>query len=389
MRQKLGFILSIALFGCLVLATRVYLVDVPIWRFFGGGKRLDPSSLHLAGEFMESNLGATRDADGSVTVRMIAQQYLFVPQNVAVPADVPVHFRITSADNVHLLSVRGTKDSLKAMPGEVTGATFQFHQTGEFDMPCGEFCGPGHFSMRAHLEVMPPGSAANEVRSAAVPAHVPSDVAWTSETIRSASGGDAFRGSLIAQRCSHCHGMEGFSAEAFIPNLAGMDPLSIWKQLEDFRSGKRISRVMQPIATLLSTQNAADVAMYFSMLPTFPDPQDNRTFPQAVPDSEKSHLAERLIVFGDGPRGIPPCEACHGPVGYAKGAPALAVQNSGYLLSQLQHFSDDSRANDINLVMRSIAKQLTDEEKAAVSDYYGAGRGPSTMAARGPRVPGS
>jgi hypothetical protein len=35
-----------------------------------------------------------------------------------------------------------------------------------------------------------------------------------------------------------------------------------------------------------------------------------------------------------------------------------------------------SRANDINVRMRSIARQLTAEEKTAVSEYYGAGLGP-------------
>jgi cytochrome c553 len=377
MRQKLGFALSIALVGCVILGTRFYLVDLPVWHFLGGGKGSDPATLHLTGEFVEGNLGTTRESDGSFTVRMIAQQYLFVPQNIVVPAGMPVHFRITSADNAHLVSINGTEDSLKAMPGTVTEATFKFPQAGDLDIPCHEFCGPGHFAMRTHLKVLPQGAAADDVGLSHLPAHVPSNVAWTRETIRTASHGDAFRGSLIAHRCSHCHGAEGFSAEPLIPNLAGVDRLSIWKQLEDFRSGKRTSRVMQPIAALLSSQNSTDVAAYFSMLPTFPDPQDNRSFPQTMPDSAQSRLAERLIVFGDGLRGIPPCQACHGPVGYVKGAPPLAAQNGGYLLSQLQRFSDDSRANDINLVMRSIAKQLTDEEKVAVSDYYGAGRGPS------------
>lgn len=209
------------------------------------------------------------------------------------------------------------------------------------------------------------------------PLRVSSEVAWTHETVRIASGGDAFRGSLLGRQCGHCHGSEGFSSEPAIPNLAGIDRLSIWKQMQDFHSGKRSSAVMQPIASLLTAQDAADLAAYFSMLPTFPDPQDNRVFPQAMPDPAKSRAAEKLIVFGDGHRGLPPCQACHGPVGYLKGAPSLATQNARYLLGQLQHFSDGTRTNDINVVMRSVARQLTGEEKSALSEYYGAGRGPA------------
>jgi len=47
-----------------------------------------------------------------------------------------------------------------------------------------------------------------------------------------------------------------------------------------------------------------------------------------------------------------------------------------YLEDQLEHFSNGNRANDINVRMRSIARQLTAEEKTALSEFYGAGMGP-------------
>jgi len=202
---------------------------------------------------------------------------------------------------------------------------------------------------------------------------VASDIAWTHETIKLAYGGDPFRGLLLARRCGHCHGTEGFSAEPTVPNLAGVDRLSLWKQLQDFRSGKRRSPVMEPMAALLSSQDSADVAAYFSMLPTFADPQDNRTFPQTMADRTRVPMARKLVTFGDGSRGIPPCQACHGPVAFAKGAPSLSTQNASYILKQLEHFSDGTRSNDINVVMREIARHLSPEERAALSQYYGAG----------------
>ncbi len=39
----------------------------------------DPRTLHLAGEFIESNLGSALEADGRVTVRAIGQQVLVHP----------------------------------------------------------------------------------------------------------------------------------------------------------------------------------------------------------------------------------------------------------------------------------------------------------------------
>jgi len=161
MRQKLGFALSIMLVGCIILGTRYYEIDLPLWHFLRGGKELDPTSLHLAGEFVESNLGTAENPDGSFTVRMIAQQYVFVPQCVLVPAGVPIRFRMTSADVPHSINVSGTNDFLKVMPGTVSEATFAFATPGEFDVPCNEFCGAGHFAMRAHLKVVPQSQLAD------------------------------------------------------------------------------------------------------------------------------------------------------------------------------------------------------------------------------------
>jgi len=205
------------------------------------------------------------------------------------------------------------------------------------------------------------------------PVRIPSNVAWTAETIEMASSGDAFRGSLIGRRCDRCHGREGFSSSPSVPNLASMDRLVIWKQLDDFRSGKRSSRVMQPIANSLSMQDSADVAAYYWMMPIFSDPQDDRAFPQPMSDPRNEAVAGRLINSGDGSRGLPPCQACHGPIGFVQGAPSLATQNATYLLEQLEAFASGSRANDINLRMRSIAAQLTEDERHALAESYGAG----------------
>jgi hypothetical protein len=57
---------------------------------------VDPQSLHLQGEFVESNLGTALEPDGTATVRIIAGQYDFIPSCIQVPAQTPVKFRLTS-----------------------------------------------------------------------------------------------------------------------------------------------------------------------------------------------------------------------------------------------------------------------------------------------------
>jgi cytochrome c oxidase subunit 2 len=161
MKKKIGFVAALALFGLAILSTRYYMVDLPVWHLFGGGQGPDPVTLHLQGEFVESNLGAAEGPAGSLTVRMIAQQFVFVPQCIVVPAGVPITFRITSADAVHKLSFLGTNYGLEAVPGVVTDATFTFAKAGEFKIPCHEFCGAGHYAMRGHLKVVPRDQFAN------------------------------------------------------------------------------------------------------------------------------------------------------------------------------------------------------------------------------------
>ena len=213
------------------------------------------------------------------------------------------------------------------------------------------------------------------VASDSPPEQIPSYVAWTPETLAAASAGNAFRGMLLARRCEHCHGAEGFSAVGITPNLAGMNGLAVWKELQDFRSHKRKSRVMEPIADSLSSRDLADVVAYYGKLPVFEDLQDNRNFPQARPDPGHAGMASHLVSFGDGERGIPPCQSCHGPVAYKIGVPSLANQNADYVLGQLEAFANGGRANDINVQMRTISSLLTDQERQALAEYYGSGLG--------------
>ena len=135
---------------------------------------------------------------------------------------------------------------------------------------------------------------------------------------------------------------------------------------------------MQPIANSLSPEDSADLAAYYYLMPIAPDPQDDRAFPQPLSDPKHEAVAGRLIIAGDGSRGLPPCQACHGPIGFVTGAPSLANQNATYLLQQIEAFAKGRRANDINMRMRSIALQLTDEEKHALAESYGAGLGESS-----------
>jgi cytochrome c553 len=203
-------------------------------------------------------------------------------------------------------------------------------------------------------------------------AGAPSLVAWNEATVGLASTGNPERGEFISRRCESCHGVEGFSSQASTPNLAGIDAEYLWKELQDLRTGKRKSVLMQQIAGALEPRDAADVAAYYALLPNAPDAQFNPSFPQTLHDQSAVETAQRLLAVGDPTRGVPPCQACHGPLGYVRPAPSLASQNSDYVLRQLNDFAQGARSNDVNLPMRTIAAKLLPNERQAVAEFYGA-----------------
>ena len=116
---------------------------------------INPATLHLQGEFVESNLGSAVEPDGSITVRIIAEQYMFVPQCAVVPAGTPVRFRLTSADVTHGFFVQSTNTNAMVVPGYITNVSTSFERAGNYEMPCDEFCGFGHHAMAARVVVLP------------------------------------------------------------------------------------------------------------------------------------------------------------------------------------------------------------------------------------------
>jgi len=131
----------------------------------GRVESIDPSRLHLSGEFIESNLGSVLEPNGAVTVRAIGQQYSFTPACILVPADTPITLRATSADVVHGILIQGTNINTMLVPGYVTDQSMRFERTGDHLMPCQEFCSFGHEGMWGKVKVIDKAEFAGRARS--------------------------------------------------------------------------------------------------------------------------------------------------------------------------------------------------------------------------------
>jgi cytochrome c553 len=190
-----------------------------------------------------------------------------------------------------------------------------------------------------------------------------STVAWTAATRELLTRGDDVRGAALAATCNNCHGVTGVSADAAFPNLAGQSVTALYKQLEDFRSGKRNPVVMGVYVDPLSQQNVLNLATHFASL-------RNPFAGTADTPGSVDPAARRLTEAGDPMRGIAPCAACHGPLGLTPGAPGLRGQQRAYLEEQMQAFKAGRRRNDISEQMRSVTRQLTDGEISGIAAYY-------------------
>jgi cytochrome c553 len=188
-------------------------------------------------------------------------------------------------------------------------------------------------------------------------AAVPTKVVWSRETLHAVASGNAERGKALAAGCAGCHGAQGISPSDAFPNLAGQSEPVLYKQLEDYRSGKRQNPIMQGMAAALDDQKTADVAAYFASLPS------KVRGPADAPPG--------LVAIGNPIRSIAPCAACHGPLGFKEGAPSLEGQKSSYLKAQLEAFATGTRHNDINQQMREIARALSASERDSLAEWYG------------------
>jgi cytochrome c553 len=186
-----------------------------------------------------------------------------------------------------------------------------------------------------------------------------SDVVVTQQRLSPPSALSIGRGATLAMQCAICHGSRGLS-NADTPNLAGQYAITIFKELQDFKSGARVNAIMTPQVAGLSDQDMLDLAAYYSYLPRLPGYHPTATVEPAI------------VVTGAPMRNIAPCASCHGGLDNKAGSPWLEGESATYLRAQLTDFGSGTRHNDISEQMRNIARHMTPAEIEAAAQYYAA-----------------
>lgn len=174
---------------------------------------------------------------------------------------------------------------------------------------------------------------------------------------------DLSQGKTLAETvCASCHTVDGNSAAPIYPILAGQHVEYLQKELQDFKTGKRIDNVMRPWALTLSEQDIVNVSAYYASQTLKPRTAGNQVLVDAGAKIYRGGILEKQV---------PACAACHSPTGAGMPSqyPQIGSQHAGYTESQLQAFKKAARTNDPASMMQSIAAKLSDDEIKAVAEY--------------------
>lgn len=177
----------------------------------------------------------------------------------------------------------------------------------------------------------------------------------------------AVQAPAVAANCVGCHGPSGNSISPVFPKLAGQQKAYMLKQLQDIQSGARKVPMMEKIIEPLKPEDFEVIATYFAaQTPSVtPSPADDEV------------VARGMKIFFEGTDGVLACYTCHNFDGRGTedfglspgGYPMLFGQHASYLAKQLRDFRSSTRKNDYIQTMHNIARNMSDEEITAVTEF--------------------
>jgi cytochrome c553 len=171
---------------------------------------------------------------------------------------------------------------------------------------------------------------------------------------------DLVKAQTLAQTCMACHTADGSRGAPANPILQGQHADYLFKQLSEYKAGKRKNAVMQGMVAPLSEDDMRHLAAFYA---------GKSAQPGFAKSKDTVKLGEALYRGGNTGSKVPACSGCHGPSGAGIPAqyPRLAGQHADYAEAQLLAFKSGVRAN--NPMMAAIAAKMSEREIKAVADY--------------------
>ena len=177
-----------------------------------------------------------------------------------------------------------------------------------------------------------------------------------------ANAADAEAGKAKSAICAACHGADGNSSNPMWPSLAGQHASYTYKQLTDFKAGRRVNASMSGMVAGLSDDDMKNLAAYY----------ETQSHKPVAFDGELIEKGESIYRGGITETGVAACMGCHSPSGKGNGPagwPSLKGQHPEYIVTQLQAFKQGARANDSGKMMRNLVGRMSEMEMKAVAAY--------------------
>ncbi len=172
-----------------------------------------------------------------------------------------------------------------------------------------------------------------------------------------ASSMDIAEGQHLADHfCADCHGADGISKIAGVPNLAGQRSPYLYREMRAYLSGLRGNDTMNGAITYLSVDAISNVAAYYATL----DPA------QPVATGEAKGDVDAVQA---GKAGAAACAGCHGAAGISTmpGIPSLIGQDPKYLAAAMAAYKTGERKNDI---MKGMLAPVPDANLDNIALFY-------------------
>ena len=189
LKLELGWtIVPTMILGVVAVGTMVTFFDL-------ADRPADALEVSVTGQQWWWEFGYDIDGDGEAD--------FVTPNEMVIPADVPVNVDITSRDVIHSFWIPALNGKMDAVPGRNSPLTLQADDPGIYWGQCTEYCGLSHANMRMRVVALDPRRLR---RMAGQPgARAADGAALTGEA---AAGRD-----LFTSQCSTCHLVDGVNDE--------------------------------------------------------------------------------------------------------------------------------------------------------------------------------
>ena len=169
------------------------------------------------------------------------------------------------------------------------------------------------------------------------------------------------------QACTACHGEQGQAGpDGYYPRLAGKPAGYLYKQLLNFKEGRRHYGLMTRMVDPLDNAYLMEIARHFASLELpYPAPTAADVPPEVL------RRGQALALRGDPARELPACVQCHGMAltGVTPHVPGLLGLPRDYLNAQLGGWRTGERKAHAPDCMATLARRLTPADVAGVAAW--------------------